>query len=350
MLNKCFASDNTSGVHHKILKSLIEANEGNEISYGDDFYTFKAVEKFRNIFNSNVDVYFVTNGTAANVLSIKSICKPYEAIICASNAHINTDECGAVESITGCKLLTIESENGKICPKAINKFLTSKGNVHHVQPRLISISQPTEYGTVYSIEEIKDMCDFAHSNDMFLHIDGARIANAVASLNASVFDMIVKTGVDVISFGGTKNGMMYGDSIVFINNMLSVDTKYYRKQYMQLVSKMRYISAQFLAYLEDDLWIQNAVSANRMAQLLAKKLQYLNEIKIIYPVNSNSIFVSLPHEKLKYLLNKYLLYIWDENIPVVRIMCSFNTSEQQIEGLIGDIKVILGSKENKDTL
>ena len=267
-----FASDNNSGVHPAIIKVLSDANNGHAIAYGDDPWTEKAKAKFKEIFGAQASIYFVFLGTAANVLSLKAITDSYHAIICADTAHINVDECGAPEKFTGCKLISVPSSVGKITVTAVVKHLHGFEFEHHTQPKVISITQATELGTLYTLEEIKALADLAHQYGMYLHVDGARIANAAVSLGVSFKEMITDTGVDILSFGGTKNGLMYGEAIVFLKEGLDNNFKYFRKQAMQLSSKMRYISAQFMAYLDQDLWKQSASHANRMAALLQKAL------------------------------------------------------------------------------
>jgi len=248
-----FASDNNSGVHPEILKAIIEANEGHTVAYGDDIYTERAKQKFYEHFGNDIDIYFVFIGTAANVLGLNAATRSWNAIICAETAHINVDECGAPEKFNGFKLLSIETPNGKLTVDLIKKHMHGFGFEHHSQPKVISITQATEMGTVYTKEEIMALADFAHKNNMYLHMDGARIANAAVTLNMQFKEFTKDAGVDILSFGGTKNGMMYGEAILFLNKQLGEDFKYVRKQAMQLASKMRFISAQFERYLTNNL-------------------------------------------------------------------------------------------------
>ncbi len=266
-------------------------------------------EKFREVFGYQASVNFVLLGTAANVLGIKALINSFHSIICAETAHIHVDECGAPEKFTGCKIIPIVTDNGKITPEAINKHLHWFGFEHHSQPKVISISQPTELGTVYTAQEIKELADLAHNHGMYLHVDGARIANAAASLEISFKEMITDTGVDVLSFGGTKNGFLYGEAIVFLKNGLDTDFMYYRKQGMQSASKMRYITAQFLAYFHHNLWLQNASNANRIAQLLASEVSKINEIKITQEVKSNGVFAIVPKNIIEPLQQEYFFYV-----------------------------------------
>jgi len=339
---KSFASDNNSGVHPEILQAIEEANAGHVIAYGDDPYTDLAKAKFREHFGENIDIYFVFNGTAANVLGIKALTRSYHAVICADVAHLNEDECGAPEKFTGCKLLTVDSPDGKLTVEGIRQHMHSFGFEHHVQPKVVSITQATEMGTVYSPEEIRAIADFTHRHGLFLHMDGARLANAAESLNVSLREITADVGVDVLSFGGTKNGMMFGEAIVFFNPELSQDFKYYRKQGMQLGSKMRFISAQFITLLSNDLWRKNAAHANRMAKLLGEKVREIPGIKITRPVQANGVFAIVPPEIVPKLQEKYFFYIWDEEISEVRWMCSFDTTEEDVNDFVRVIREMMG--------
>jgi len=338
---KGFASDNYSGVHPQILKALSNVNADHAVAYGGDVYTEKAIQQFKQLLGESVKVYFTFIGTAANVLGLKALTQPHHAIICTETAHINVDECGAPERFTGCKLLTVPTVDGKLRIEDIQKFQSSLGNEHHVQPKVISISQTTELGTLYIPDEIKALADYAHANNMYLQMDGARIANAAAALNMSIKSFTFDCGVDVLSFGGTKNGMMYGEAVVFANASLCEDFKYIRKQGMQLASKMRYISAQFLAYLSDDLYLKTARHANAMAQLLVKKLNDIPEVKITQKATANGVFAKLPKEIIKPLQDEYFFYEWDEQNHEVRWMCSWDTTETEIENFVSLIKKLL---------
>jgi threonine aldolase len=342
---KSFASDNNSGVHPNILKAIELANHEHAIGYGEDEITRQAVNAFKKLFNADVDVYFVFNGTGANVLALKTLSSSYNSIICAQTSHINVDECGAPENFTNCKLIPITTNGGKLTPALILPFLKGFGDQHHVQPGIISISQVTELGTVYKPEEIKAITTLAHKHGMYVHIDGARIANAIANLNVHINEITIDAGVDVISFGGTKNGMMFGEAIIFFNKNLSENFKYYRKQGMQLYSKMRYVSAQFLEYLKDDLWLLNAKHSNLMALKLYLKIKEIKQIKITQKVESNGIFLQLPENIVDPLLSKYFFYPWDIENSEYRWMCSFDTTENDIENFIFYIQELL-HKEN----
>lgn len=330
MFSRGFASDNNSGVHPNILQAINSVNQGHTIAYGDDPITQKAIHRFKQIFGSDIEVYFVFIGSAANVLGLKAITQPHNAIICAETAHINVDECGAPERFTGCKLLSVPTVNGKLTIEGIKKHMHGFGFQHHSQPKVISISQVSELGTVYTVDEIKDLADFAHAHGMLLHMDGARLANAAVSLGKGFREFTRDAGVDVLSFGGTKNGMMYGEAIVFFNPQLAHDFMYTRKQGLQLASKMRYISAQFLAYLEDGQWNSTARHANAMAQLLAKKVSGIQGVTITQPVQANAVFAIIPPELIQPLQGSYFFYVWDEDRSEVRWMTSWDTTEEDI--------------------
>ncbi len=342
-MTRSFGSDNHSGIHPKILEAIFQANIGVERSYGDDPYTEQAIKKLKHLFGETADIYFVCNGTAANVLSLNVLLHPYEAILCAESAHIHVDECGAPEHYIGCQLITMPTSDGKLKPEMIPPHLSEIGFEHHVQPKVISISQISELGTVYSIEEIKALADFAHCHDMLLHMDGARFANAVVSMGMDVRTMTVDAGVDVMTFGGTKNGMMMGEAVIFFNPEMSKSFKYIRKQGMQLLSKMRYVSAQFSAYLENDLWLKNASKANNMAKLLEKGLREFEMCHIHYQVDANAIFLSLPREIAFKLQERFFFYFWDEDPLEIRLMTSFMTTEQDIDALLNSLHEISAS-------
>ena len=338
---RSFASDNNAGVHPKVLKAIAATNEGHVVAYGEDPYTEAAVELFRKHFGKEIEVYFVFGGTGANVLGLKAVTEPYHAIICADTAHINVDECGAPEKFTGCKLLSLPTNDGKITVDQIRPFLDAVGFEHHVQPRVISISQSTEMGTVYQPQELKRLSDFAHKNEMLLHMDGARIANATASLKASLSTITRDVGVDVLSFGGAKNGMMYGEAVIFFDRSLAKNFKYTRKQGTHLPSKMRFISAQFSALLSNDLWWKNAAHANRMAKLLAQELGRIPLIEITQKVESNGVFARLPKKYVAILQKQYFFYVWNEQTSEVRFMTSFDTTQQDISNFVTLVKKTL---------
>ncbi len=329
-----FASDNNAGIHPDIMQEMLSANAGHVVGYGADIYTEKALKIFKDQFGSSVETFFVFTGTAANVLSISGITRSWHSIITAYSAHLEQDECGAPEKFTGCKVLTVDTSDGKINTSLLEKHMHGFDFEHHSQPKVISITQSTEMGTVYNVDEIRQIADFAHSKGMYLHMDGARISNAAVSLDLPFKAFTVDAGVDVLSFGGTKNGMMYGEAICFFSSGLSNDFKYIRKQGMQLASKMRFISAQFIAYFRNDLWKTCASHSNIMAGKLAHKLHRINGIKITQPVQSNGVFVIMPSEVAERIRTSYFFYPWDEYKSEYRLMTSWDSTEEDIENFI----------------
>ncbi|MBF0364603.1 MAG: low specificity L-threonine aldolase [Oligoflexia bacterium] len=328
------ASDNFASTHPKILEALIEANQGHARAYGYDELTAKATARFCEIFESEVQTYFVFNGTGANVLALGACTKRFGAVLCPASAHINVDECGAPEWQLGIKLLPIATPEGKLLPAQITPHLHAMDSEHHSRPCAISISQSSELGTLYSTGEIAALAEVAHQHGLYLHVDGARIANSVAASNTSLKKMLVETHVDVISFGGTKNGMMYGEAVVFLNKSLGQEIKFMRKQSMQLASKMRFISAQFLALFEDELWLKNAAHANKMAKLLQQKLETRQNLKIIYPVEANAVFVQMPKTLIHTLKQELFFWTWDEEQNIARLMTSFDTTPEELHHFV----------------
>ncbi len=325
-----FASDNNSGISPEIITAISKANTGHAVAYGDDIYTQKAINEFKKMIGADIEVFFVFTGTGANVLGLNNIGKSFNSVICADTAHINVDECGAPEKFTGMKILSVKTPDGKLTVDNIKQHMHSFGFEHHSQPGIISITQPTEVGTVYTVNEIKTLADYTHKNNLYLHMDGARISNAVASLNVPVKEFTKDAGVDVLSFGGTKNGMMYGEAVLFLNNGLAKNFKYFRKQGMQLPSKMRYIGAQFSAFFNNNLWIKNAKHANKMAQLLYNETKNIKGVKIKQPVQANGVFAIIPGKLIQKLQKEYFFYVWDEHANEVRWMCSYDTTENDV--------------------
>lgn len=340
-MKRGFASDNNSGIHPEILSALAAANEGHAVGYGGDELTEKAISRFKQEFGEQTEIYFVFNGTGANVLGLSTLTHSFNSVICADTAHIQTDECGAPEKFTGCKLLPVVTSKGKITPDGIAKYLHGFDFEHHSQPKVISISQVTELGTVYSVNEIKAITTLAHQYGLFVHMDGARLANAAVALDLPFRTFTVDAGIDVLSFGGTKNGMMLGEAVLFFNPELTKNTKYIRKQSMQLYSKMRFVSAQFLAYFNNELWKRNAAHSNRMAKLLEQGVLKIPAIQLTQEVEANGVFAIVPPEIIPQLQEKYFFYMWDEHRSEVRWMTSFDTTEADVMNFSALIKSLV---------
>lgn len=330
MLKKNFASDNWASVHPTILQALIDANTYQVPAYGSDTITAQAQEKLKEYFGPDIDAYFVFNGTAANVLGMQTALKPYQAVLCATSAHINTDECGALEYITGSKIIPLLSSNGKVTSQLVEPYLQQRNNQHQVQPKVISVSQLTELGTLYTPEELRALTLFAHNNGLLVHMDGARIANAAAALNCSLADITTNVGIDILSMGGTKNGMMYGEAVIFFDKTLSQEFKYIHKQGMQLASKMRFIAAQFLALLSHNLWLTNATHANSMAQLLKQELNSLQQVDFANELYANALFAKIPPQAIEELQKEFSFYVWNKATHEVRWMTSFDTTQEEV--------------------
>ena len=333
-----FASDNNAGVHPDILKEINASNAGHVTGYGSDPYTEKANAIFKKQFGESVETFFVFTGTAANVLGLSEITRSWNSVITASTAHLEGDECGAPEKFIGCKILVVDAPDGKINPGLIEKHMHGIDFEHHSQPRVISITQSTEMGTVYTVEEISEIALYAHSLGLLLHMDGARIANAAVSLNLPFKAFTTDAGVDVLSFGGTKNGMMFGESICFLKPGLASDFKYIRKQGMQLASKMRFISAQYIGYFRNDLWKTCASHSNEMARMLADSLREVRQVKITQKVQSNGVFVVMPDDIAEKMKNHYFFYSWDEKRSEYRLMTSWDTQKEDIEDFVELLK------------
>lgn len=343
MQKKTFASDNYSGVHPAIMEALIQANNGHAASYGADQYTASCIEKFKEYFGSDIDVYLVYNGTGANVLGLQTITQSFHSILCAELAHINVDESTAPEKHLGCKLVSVSAPDGKITPDQIELKIQRIDDQHHPQAKVISVSQSTEYATVYSINELKAIGALAKKHQLFFHMDGSRISNAAVSLNTDFVAFTRDVGVDVLSFGGTKNGMMFGEAIIVFNPELSRNLKYFRKQGMQLHSKMRFIGAQFTALLTDNLWKKSATHANTMAKLLEKELRQIGELKVTQSVDANGVFAIFPEKIIPALQEEHFFYVWNERTSEVRLMCSFDTTENEIRNFVKKLKSLLTS-------
>lgn len=339
-MKKSFASDNYSGVHPRILEKLSEINTGHVSAYGADDITKEAIKEIKNIFG-DVEVFFVLNGTGANVLSLEGLKGKASAVICPESAHIVQDETGAPSKITGMQLLTVPSNNGKLDLEEAMKWMSFKNNFHKPNADIISISQTTEFGTIYSLNEIKAISKFAKEHEMLLHMDGARISNAAVALGCSFKEMTGDLGVDVLSFGGTKNGLMFGEAIIFFNKELAKNFEWIRKQNLQLYSKMRFLSAQFIPYIKENLWFECAQNANNIAKYLEEELISI-DIPITNQVLGNAVFAILPPTIIPSLQEHYHFYIWNENKHEVRLVTSFDSTKEDVNNFIKKIKELLG--------
>ncbi|MGO9908307.1 MAG: threonine aldolase family protein [Solirubrobacteraceae bacterium] len=325
-----FASDNSATIHPDVLAAIARVNVGHTFGYGHDDYTLGVEARVAHTFAPDASAFFVFNGTGANVVSLRTACRRFEGVICAETAHLNVDECGAPEVIAGVKLLTVAGVDGKLTPEAVESRIARIGDEHAVQPRAVSISQCTELGTLYSPAQTRALADLAHEHDMVLHVDGARLSNAAAALGVSLAE--VADGADVLSFGGTKNGLLGAEAVVVLNPELVPDFLYIRKQSMQLASKMRFLAAQFEALLDDDLWLRCAGNANAMAARLAGAVSGGPGLTITRPVETNAVFAALPLAVTESLQRDFPFYTWDESAGEVRWMCSWDTTEEDVDG------------------
>jgi threonine aldolase len=344
--SRSFASDNNAVVHPEALDAIRRANEGHVVGYGDDPYTESAVGKFREEFGADAAVFFVFNGTAANVLSLQALTRPFHAVLCPEFSHIYSDECGAPERYTGCKLVPLAAPDGKLTVETVAHAYHGIGDQHHVQPRVVSITQSTEMGTIYKLAEVEELARFTHDRKMFLHMDGARISNAAAAQGLTLRQATRDLGVDVLSFGGTKNGLMGVEAVVFFRPELANDFLFLRKQGMQLASKMRFMSAQMEALLTNNLWRRNAEHANRMAQLLKQEVEKIPQLQIVYAVEANGVFAQIPKEAIAKIQEHYFFYVWSEEESVVRWMCSFDTTEEDVRGFAQFVGKVVGEVRN----
>lgn len=335
-----FGSDNYSGVCPEVMRSFIDANSGTAPAYGNDEYTHKASEKIREIFECECEVFFVFNGTAANALSLASMCQSYHSVICHEVAHIETDECGAPEFVSnGSKLLLASGQDGKLSPSDIEDLATKRTDLHYPKPKVVSLTQSNELGVVYSLEEIAAINKVAKRHKLKMHMDGARFANALATLGCSAADMTWRVGVDVLSFGGTKNGMAFGEAVVFFDTSLAEDFEWRLKQAAQLASKMRFISAQWLGLLNDGVWLKNAKYANKLAGYFAQSVENIHGVQVLFPVQANEVFLKLRPEievELKKRGWAFHAFIGEAN----RFVFSWSSTKKRIDELINDIKSI----------
>lgn len=337
---RAFASDNNAAVHPKVLDAMARANEGHATAYGDDAYT-QDVERRIAAAVGGGRAFLVFNGTGANVLALASMLRPYEAVLCAEGAHVAVDECGALERFVGCKVIDIPTPDGKLTPDLVERHLARIGDQHAAQPRVVTVSQSTETGLVYSVEEMRALATFAHANGLKLHVDGARIANAAAALGGDARGSTRGAGVDALSFGFTKNGGLWAEAVVLFDDALAADFKFVRKQGMQLASKMRFAAAQADALLADDLWLQNARHANAMAQLLAREASKVPGVRVVRRVQANAVFARLPPPSIAPLQAAWRFYVWDAATHEARWMCSWDTTEDDVRGFVETMRKVV---------
>jgi threonine aldolase len=333
---KSFGSDNHAGAHPAVLRAVAEANSGDAVAYGADDWTARVTAGLRESFRAEGDAFLVLTGGGANILGLSLLLRRHEAVICADSAHINTDESGATERLIGAKLLTVPTANGKLTPDLIAEQLSGRGDEHRSQPGVVAITQSTELGTCYTLAEIRKIADFCRANALRLFLDGARLANAAASLRCSLAELA--EGVDVLSFGGTKNGAMGAEALIVMPGALVADAPYLRKQQTQLTSKMRFVAAQFGALLEDDLWLANAAHANAMARRLAEGAGAVAGVEIVHPVQANAVFARLSARHIEALRRDWTFYLWDERESVVRWMTAFDTTESDVDSFVAGIR------------
>lgn len=336
-----FASDNSAGVSPEVMDALAAANHGPALAYGDDPWTDAATAALRELFDAPVEVYLCWGGTGANVVGLATLLQPWQAVVCTDSAHIVVDECGAPARFTGASIVAVPHLDGKLRPEAVVPFLDWKGTEHHPQPTVLSISQVSEMGTVYSVDEIGALCELAHANGLMVHLDGARIANAVAASGADLRTLVRDPGVDVMTFGLTKNGAMYGEAVVYLRPELASQAKYVRKQAGQLPSKSRYVAAQITALLTDDLWLRNARHANAMAALLADRVASIPDVDLLGEPEANSVFARIPADRISALQDWSFFWEWDRGESLVRWMTSFVTTEADIERFTTGVQAIV---------
>jgi threonine aldolase len=334
---KSFGSDNHAGVHPAVLQAIVDANSGDAIAYGADERTGHATAALREVFGAN-DAFLVLNGSGANVLGLSLLLRRHEAVICAETAHINTDECGSAERLVGTKLLAVPSPDGKITPDLIAEQLSGRGDDHRSQPGVVAVTQSTEHGTCYTLAELRKITDFCRSSDLRVFLDGARLANAAASLDCSLAELA--ECADVLSFGGTKNGAMGAEALIVMSPGLAADVPYLRKQQTQLTSKMRFVAAQFGALLQDDLWRANAAHANAMARRLADGVAGIDGVDVVYPVQANAVFARLNPRHITTLQQEWSFQMWDERGSVVRWMAAFDTPETDVDAFISAVRAV----------
>jgi threonine aldolase len=336
-VRKSFGSDNHAGAHPAVLQALTQANTGDAIAYGDDALTAEVTARVAGAFGTGAEgVYFVFNGSAANVVGLSLMLRPYEAVICPASAHLNVDECGAAERLLGTKLLTVPTPDGKLTPELAATRLSGRGDPHRAQPRAVAISQVTELGTCYTLAELGALREFCRAQDLMLYIDGARLANAAATLDCQLADLAASA--DVLSFGGTKNGAACAEAVVVMRPGLAAEVPFQRKQMLQLASKMRYLAAQFGALLDNQLWLRNARHANQMARRLADGVSEIPGIRLHQRVESNAVFAALAPDLIAALRQDWVFHVWDSELNVVRWMTAFDTSPDDVDEFVSSIR------------
>jgi threonine aldolase len=336
-----FASDNYAGALPEVLDAIAAASAGHAPSYGNDEWTARAEARFRDEFGDDARAFLVFNGTGANVVGLRALTNPWDAVVCAETAHLNVDEGGAPERVGGLKLLTVATPDGKLTPELVAPKLVRFGDEHAVQPRVISITQSSELGTVYSVDEIRALADLAHDQGMLVHVDGSRLSNAAAALDLPLRAITTDVGVDAVSFGGTKNGLVLGEAIVLLRPGLGEGIEYLRKQSMQLASKMRFIAAQFEALLEDERWRRTAAHANAMARRLADAVEGVDGVRITQRVDANAVFAVVPPGTAEKLQEKWRFYVWNESTGEVRWMCSWDTTPEEVDAFAADVAQVV---------
>jgi len=327
-----FASDNNSPAHPEVIQAVLEANQGHTLAYGDDYFTERANAKLRQVFGTPCEPFFLYTGTGANVLSMAALTRSHHAVICSESAHLHGAECGAAEKFAGVKLLTVPTRTGKIDVEDIEAQLGHERDQHHVQPKVVSLTQATEYGQCYTVEELGRICEFAHQNGLYVHMDGARLYTACSALGASPTEMTREAGLDVLSLGGTKLGLLGAEAVLFFRPELAADFSYIRKQGMQLASKMRFLAVQMEALFEDDLWLRLASHANAMARMLSDELRAIPGLELTREVQTNMVYAAIPPEAVKRIRERYLFYVFDEKRWEVRLVTNYDTTEEDVRG------------------
>ena len=339
MSGRGFASDNYAGALPEVIDAVAAANSTHARAYGNDEWPARAQERFREHFGDDARAYLVFNGTGANVVALRAIAEPWSAVVCAETSHLNVDECGAPERVGGLKLLPVATPDGKLTPDLVEPKLTRFGDEHAAQPRVVSITQASELGTVYSIDETRALAEQAHGQGMLVHVDGARLANAAAALDVPLRELTTDAGVDAVSFGGTKNGLLLGEAVVLLRPGVGAGIDYLRKQSMQLASKMRFLAAQFDVLLSDGRWLGAASHANAMAARLAAALD--GAVRLTQPVQANAVFALLPPGVAERLQERWPFYVWDEGSGEVRWMCSWDTRADDVDAFAADVRSAL---------